>query len=266
MNTIDIRDRPMSRHSVSLVLPTLNEERGLRRVLPALPRWLDDVIVVDGGSTDATVDVVNELCPEARVIQQQSRGKGGALKEGIRTATGTIIVTMDADGSMDPGDITEAIRALLAGADFVKGSRELSGAGSADFTIIRRVGNLTLTRVANVLFGARWTDITYGFNAYWRSMIVDLDVLSNGFEFEIQTATRAARTGLRTTEIACFEAPRVGGSSKLSPMRDGWQILRLLFAEAKPTTPTCFRATADLHLGALDEAAEPTVPRLESAI
>jgi hypothetical protein len=109
-------------------------------------------------------------------------------------------------------------------------------------------GNRALTKFANELFGGHWTDITYGFNAYWRSIIVDLDGLSDGFEFEIQAAARAARTGLRTEEIACYEAPRVGGSSKLSPMRDGWNILRLLLSEAKPTTPTCFRATADLHL------------------
>jgi glycosyltransferase involved in cell wall biosynthesis len=256
----------MSRHTVSLVIPTLNEARGLRRVLPAVPRWVDDVIVVDGGSTDSTIDVVTEICPDARVIHQQSRGKGGALKEGIRASAGTIVVTMDADGSMDPGDIINAVGALLAGADFVKGSRELPGAGSADFTVIRRIGNRTLTRVANMLFGGDWTDITYGFNAYWRSMIVDLDVLSDGFEFEIQAAARAARTGLRTTEIACFEAPRVGGDSKLSPMRDGWNILRLLLSEAKPTTATCFRATADWHLGAGPTEADHVVPMLEPAV
>src|SRR5258708_22425361 len=107
MATIDLRDHPASEHTVSLVMPTLNEARGLRRVLPALPEWLHEVFIVDGHSSDATIAVAEELCPNAVVITQQSRGKGGALKEGIRAATGTIIITMDADGSMDPGDILE---------------------------------------------------------------------------------------------------------------------------------------------------------------
>jgi glycosyltransferase involved in cell wall biosynthesis len=253
---INLTEHPSARYSVSLIIPTLNEARGMRRVLPAVPPWIHELIVVDGGSTDGTVETVRELCPEARIINQTSKGKGGALKEGIRASTGTIVVTMDADGSMDPGDISAAVRALLAGADFVKGSRELPGAGSADFTWLRRVGNRELTRFANFLFGDRWTDITYGFNAYWRTIMVNVDVLSNGFEFEIQAAARAARTGLRTAEVACYEAPRVGGRSKLNPLRDGWNILRLLLNEAKPRTPTCFRAAADWHLLTEAEAGE----------
>lgn len=245
---MDLTEHPSPTHTVSLVIPTLNEARGIARVLPALPSWLDEVIIVDGGSSDGTVEVVESLGRQVTVLHQQSRGKGGALKEGIRAARGTIIVTMDADGSMDPSDIRAAVMLLLDGADFVKGSRELPGAGSADFTVLRRFGNNVLTGAANTLFGPRWTDITYGFNAYWRSVIVDLDVLADGFEFEIQAAARAARSGLHTAEVACFEAPRVGGRSKLHPLRDGWYILRVLLHEALPTTPTCFRASASWHL------------------
>ena len=261
----DSGEHPCPKHRVSLIIPTLNEARGLQRMLPALPGWIDELIVVDGGSNDGTVDVVKARCPHARVIHQVSRGKGGALKEGIRAATGTIIVTMDADGSMDPLDINAAVDCLLDGADFVKGSRELRGGGSSDFTTIRRAGNRALTAVANLLFGHRWTDITYGLNAYWRTIIVDLDSLSDGFEFEIQAAARAARTGLCTKEISCYEAPRVGGHSKLSPMRDGWFILRLLLNEAKPRTPTSFRSSSDWHLAAdpvFDIRAQPTTPSI----
>ena len=125
------------------------------------------------------------------------------------------MVTMDADGSMDPTDINAAIVRLLAGDDFVKGSRCLPGGGSDDFTAVRKAGNSFLTGVSNALVGRHFTDITYGFNAYWRGMSHQIHDLAEGFEFEIQLAVRAARSGLRTSEVACHEATRVGGASKL---------------------------------------------------
>src|SRR5277367_2540427 len=122
--------------SVSLVIPALNEAGGLRAVLPRVPRIVEELIVIDGGSTDDTVEVVREVSPHAIVIHQTGRGKGDALKCGIAAARGDVIVTMDADGSMNPEDITLFVRSLLAGNDFVKGSRALPGAGSDDFTLV----------------------------------------------------------------------------------------------------------------------------------
>jgi len=222
--------------SVSLVIPALNEAHGLQAILPRVPRIVDQLIVVDGGSKDATVEVVRKITPHATVIRQTGRGKGDALKCGIAAAHSQIIVTMDADGSMNPEDIQYFVAELDAGMDFVKGSRVLPGAGSDDFTWLRRAGNAALTRFANLVFGCRYTDITFGFNAYWRQSIDHLGVLADGFEFEIQAALRATGVGMRTSEVPTYEQARLGGVSKLNPMTDGLAILRIILSEASPRT------------------------------
>ncbi|MGO9959043.1 MAG: glycosyltransferase family 2 protein [Solirubrobacteraceae bacterium] len=219
---------------ITVILPALNEAAGLRAILPRIPRCVNELIVVIGPSTDGSEEVVCELRPDAILLRQLGRGKGDALKHGLAVASGDIIVTMDADGSMNPEDIPRFVAELRAGADFVKGSRALPGAGSADFTRLRRVGNDALTRFANALFGGQYTDITYGYNAYWRSTIRHLGCLADGFEFEIQAAVRAVTVGMRTAEVAAHEPARIGGASKLNPFRDGMAILRILFAEASP--------------------------------
>jgi len=222
------------RPSVSLVIPALNEAAGLHAVLPRVPAIVDELIVVDGGSSDDTVQVVRDVAPHAAVIHQSGRGKGDALKCGIAAARGDVIVTMDADGSMNPEDIDLFVRSLLAGNDFVKGSRALPGAGSDDFTRVRRIGNTALTCVGNLVFGSRYTDLTFGFNAYWRPTIQHLGALADGFEFEIQAALRAASVGMRTSEVPTYEPARVGGKSKLNPVTDGLAILRIILSEASP--------------------------------
>lgn len=235
-------------------MPVLNEAEGLAVTLPLLPQYVSDVIVVDGGSTDASRSVVGEIRPDATFIHQEGRGKGNALKAGIRLATGDIIVTMDADGSMDPHDIDSAIVVLLDGYHFVKGSRCLPGGGSDDFTVVRKAGNAFLTSVTNRAVGRRFTDITYGFNAYWREVETLVHDLDEGFEFEIQLAVRAARSGLRTAEVPCYEATRVGGTSKLHAVKDGVRILRSIVTEARSGSahhwrlPDPVRVTGDIDL------------------
>lgn len=116
-------DKPERYPKISVVICSLNEEQNLPYVLPKIPAWVDEILLVDGHSTDTTVEVAKKLCPKIRVVYQAGQGKGDALKCGIQHACGRIIVTLDADEATDPQDIPNFIQPLLNGFDFVKGSR-----------------------------------------------------------------------------------------------------------------------------------------------
>ena len=117
---------------------------------------------MDGLSVDDTVAIARAIRPSVRVVTESRRGKGAALAAGFAAATGDVVVTIDADGSTDPAEIPRFVDALLAGADFAKGSRFMSGGGSADITLLRRLGNRVLNGAVNVLFGTAYTDLCYG--------------------------------------------------------------------------------------------------------
>ena len=152
---------------VSVIVPTLNEAENLPHVFATLPQWIDEIVLVDGNSVDDTVAVARRLRPNIRVITQQGKGKGDALAAGFDACTSDIIVMIDADGSTDPREIPSFIAALRAGADFAKGSRFDGAGGSADITRLRRIGNRLLSLLVNVLFGTRYSDLCYGYNAFW---------------------------------------------------------------------------------------------------
>ncbi|HUG33944.1 MAG TPA: glycosyltransferase family 2 protein, partial [Anaerolineales bacterium] len=120
-----------ARPTVSVIIPTLNEAKNLPLVLPYLPmNWIDEVILVDGRSTDNTVEVAKQLLPSIKVMLEKRKGKGIAMRTGYESSFGDILVVLDADGSNDPREIPRYVTALLEGADFVKGSRFAPGGGT----------------------------------------------------------------------------------------------------------------------------------------
>jgi glycosyltransferase involved in cell wall biosynthesis len=228
----DIEPRRKARPTVSVIVPAKNEARNLEHVLPRIPEWVDEVILVDGHSTDKTIAVARYLLPSIRVVNQKGRGKGDALRAGFSAATGDIIVMIDADGSTDPEEIPAFVDALIAGADFVKGSRFTEGGGTADMSTLRRVGNWGFTTLVKMLFGGDYTDLCYGYNAFWRRTLPVLDLDGDGFEIETIMNVRALRAGLDVVEVPSFEAERIHGESNLRTFPDGWRVLKAIGREA----------------------------------
>jgi glycosyltransferase involved in cell wall biosynthesis len=221
------------RVTVSVIVPALNEARNLPYVLPRIPVWVDEVLLVDGGSEDGTVEVAKALVPGIRVIGQERPGKGAALQAGFRAARGDIIVTLDADGSADPVELPAFIGCLLAGADFVKGSRFMQGGGTDDMEAVRRAGNWALRTLVRLAFGGRYTDLCYGYNAFWRRLAPIVDGDADGFEIETLMNVRVLAAGLKVAEVPSFEARRIHGLSNLNTWSDGYRVLRTIVRERR---------------------------------
>ncbi|MDX6597656.1 MAG: hypothetical protein QOE87_1543 [Gaiellales bacterium] len=229
---------------LSVVIPTLNEEENLPHLFSRLPAEIHEVILVDGNSSDATVAVARTLCPDVNVVLQDGRGKGNALRCGFEACTGDIIVMLDADGSADPDEIAAFTNALESGADFAKGSRFIKGGGSADITRCRRIGNFVLTRLVNLLFRTEYTDLCYGYNAFWRHCLPVMRIDCDGFEVETLINIRLARSDLRVVEVPSYEEVRLHGTSNLHVVRDGWRVQRTIFTEWLRPVESSFKLMA----------------------
>jgi glycosyltransferase involved in cell wall biosynthesis len=264
-----------SRATVSVVIPTLNEACNIAEVIPRLPSGIDQIVLVDGGSTDDTVEVARRLRPDMTIVQQTRRGKGNALACGFAAATGDIIVMMDADGSTRPEEISSFVETLVqSGADFAKGSRFIPGGGSHDITSFRRAGNKALNWLVNTLCRTRYTDLCYGYNAFWRRCLpaFDLDDGRNetfpgseemqwgdGFEIETLINIRVAGASLEVIEVPSFEYSRIYGRSNLNAFSDGLRVFRTIFVEWRRRYAS--DAAAGLDVGTILEFYAPHLDR-----
>jgi glycosyltransferase involved in cell wall biosynthesis len=242
---------PYAPWKVSVVIPVLNEADNLPHVLPKIPEWVHEILLVDGHSVDGSQEVARILAPSIRIIAEEKRGKGAALRRGFDSARGDIIVALDADGSMDPEEIPAFVDCLLAGADFAKGSRFLQGGGTADMPLYRRAGNRAFVILVRLLFGRRWTDLCYGYNAFWARTLPHMNLNGNGFEIETIMNIRAVRAGLNVVEVPSFEDKRKYGESRLRTIPDGWRVLKAIIAEYRANRrsrphPSLVEATTSL--------------------
>lgn len=235
--------------SVSVIVPTLNEAANLPHVLDRIPPDYE-VVIVDGHSTDGTVDVARAHRPDAKIVCQTHKGKGNALQCGFAAASGDIYVTLDGDGSARPEELPLFLDVLLGGADFAKGSRFLPGGGSADLTRLRRAGNAVLRRIVNWLFKTDYTDLCYGYNAFWSDCLSRFSLNCDGFEVETLINIRAAKARLLVAEVPSFEDSRLHGHSHLRTFRDGWRVLQTIRSERLETDGVSEPLRLD-HRGAL---------------
>ncbi|TCK24301.1 glycosyl transferase family 2 [Pseudonocardia endophytica] len=260
---------------MSVIVPTRNEARNLEVVLPAVAAVrpaVHEVLVVDGNSVDGTVETAARVLPDVRIVMQTRKGKGNAMACGFAAATGDVLVMFDADGSADPQEIPRFVQALVDGADFAKGSRFVRGGGSDDITALRKTGNYGLNGVANRLFGTRYTDLCYGYNAFWADILPLLDLpgvdeppnqdgtmlWGDGFEIETVLNCRVAVAGLSISEVPSMERERMFGQTNLRTFADGTRVLRTLAAERRRANRVT--GTTVPVAGTVDEMASPVQP------
>jgi glycosyltransferase involved in cell wall biosynthesis len=225
------QERTLTLPKVSFVVPTLNEATNLPWLLPRIPDWVHEVIIVDGRSTDDTVAVARSLRQDVKIVMEPRRGKGAALQAGFSAVTGDIIVMLDADGSMEPEEAIVFVGVLMAGADMVKGSRFLQGAGTDDMSLFRMLGNWGLTWAVRLLYGGSFSDLCYGYVAFWTKHVETLHCDCDGFEIETLINVRALKNRLKIVEVASFEAPRISGLSNLRAIPDGWRVFKTILRE-----------------------------------
>ncbi|MHA2247125.1 MAG: glycosyltransferase family 2 protein [Candidatus Hodarchaeales archaeon] len=216
---------------VTAIVPVLNESKNLPFFLPKLLKYVDDIIIVDGHSTDDTVKKAQTIVPKARILFQEGQGKGDALREGFKHVTGDYIVMIDADCSHIPSEIPRFIDALKNGYDVVKGSRLIKNGGSDDLTTFRLFGNILFVTLTNLLHRTSFTDLCYGFKAFKRGTLKYFTIEAEDFDIETEMAIRMHRAGLRITEVPSYEKKRKHGKTNLSAIEHGIKILRTIFRE-----------------------------------
>ena len=218
---------------VSVVVPAKNEADNIREILPYLARYFE-VIVVVSEDDHASAEAAREALPSAKVVYQTRKGRGNALVCGFEAANGDVIVTFDVDGSADPHEIPRFVEALTRGADLAKGSRFCSGGGSQDITQFRALGNRGLNVLASAMTGTRFSDLCYGFNAFWADQLPvlclpdpDAEGPQHGDGFEIETLIigRFAFAKAIILEVPSYEYDRYYGESNLNAIRDGFRVL-----------------------------------------
>jgi glycosyltransferase involved in cell wall biosynthesis len=212
--------------SITVIIPCLNEEAGIERVLRAMPEFVDEIIVVDNGSTDRTADLALSL--GAKVIREELRGYGRAYRRGFSCATSDLIVTLDGDHSYPVDGISYLLEAFLhLHVDFLNASRfPVHDTGAMSFK--HKFGNLVLSLAMSILF-FRWVrDSQSGMWVLRRSILKDMKLEADGMAFSEEIKIEALRhPRIRFGEISILYSTRLG-EKKLNPWRDGIQNLAFL--------------------------------------
>lgn len=218
--------------NVSIVIYVLNELEGLRTMMPRLKKeWCSQLLVIDGGSTDGSVEFLRENGYE--VYRQAEPRWAGAYMEAYRRATGDIIVDFSPDGNSIPEKIPELIDKVKEGYDLVVASRYAGGAHSEDDTAVTRLGNFMFTWVINLLFRSGSTDSLVIFRAYRRSFLERANLLGRSLD-QCVTGVQVIRSGkirARYAEVPADEPLRLFGVRKMNILLDGLRVVSLIVKE-----------------------------------
>jgi len=237
-------------YALTVVVPTLDEAPCIGAVLDGLLDMggIEEVLVVDGGSTDGTVEIVEDHLnrhqpgsgkPELVLLHQTRPGFGPGLWQAFEHARGDLLCVVDADGSHDWGDIPEMRRRIAGGADYVLGSRYAGKfrwrgplrwpwSTSDDDSLLHEWGNLGIVLLARLLHGYRLSDVMMGLQMWRRSNFERFTLCEPSQAFEAELKLKTLQAGLRMEEISTYERPRIGGDAKLNALTDGAATFKVI--------------------------------------
>lgn len=215
---------------ISLVIFSLNEIDGMRVVMPMIKKeWYDELIIVDGGSTDGTIEYAKEN--GYFIFVQKEKGAGAAFLEAMEKATGDTVIIFSPDGNSAPERIPELIEKMKEGYDIIICSRYLNGAKSYDDDPITALGNWMFTRLTNLLFCSNITDTLVMYRIFKKSLITDLKIDTKSPSYGSQLLLRAFKKKLKVGEIPGDEPKRIGGVRKMHPLKNGFIELCMILKE-----------------------------------
>ena len=214
----------------TLLALSFNEIEGIKVILPQIPKEvIDEILIVDGGSTDGTIEWARES--GYKVIVQKKPGLGSAYIEGIAEAQGELIITFSPDGNSIPEVLPDLIKKIEEGYDIVTVSRYLDGAKSFDDDPVTAFGNKLFTKIYNILFKQNVTDYLVMYRAFRPSLVKELNIEHSSISWQSQLMCKAAKAGLKIGEIPGDEPARIGGIRKMNPIRNGIAELKMLSKE-----------------------------------
>ncbi len=224
--------------TISIIIPVYNEEKTINRVIQSvvgvkLPEWKKEIIVVDDGSTDGTKGVLKKWNSDCRVIyKSKNEGKGSAVVEGLKKATGSIILIQDADLEYPPENYPTLLKPFEnVQVDVVYGSRFLGSHLSTMF--IYAQGNKFVTEVANILYNTNITDMETGHKVFRRRVFDDIHIKAKGFDFEPEITVKILKKGFQIYEVPISYFGRKFSEGKKLTWRDGiiafWTLVKYRF-------------------------------------
>jgi glycosyltransferase involved in cell wall biosynthesis len=203
---------------ISIIIAAINEEHYVGEVINSVKKYADEIVIVDGHSTDKTAQIAMSL--GAKVVYDNGKGKGDAIRCGIQAATGDILVFIDADGSHDANDIPKMVAPIIEGrADMVIGSRGTGGSDELHGDIekfLRMTGSGLILLLINYKFNIRLTDSQNGFRAIRRSVALDLNLKENITTIEQEMLVKCLKRGYKVSEVPAHEYARKHGRSRIS--------------------------------------------------
>jgi glycosyltransferase involved in cell wall biosynthesis len=217
---------------VAIVVFEINEIDGMRAMMPQIKKeWYDELIIVDGGSTDGTIEYAKEQ--GYNIFIQQQKGVGGALNEAVRRVTSDIVILYAPDGSFIPDRIPAMVEQIRRGADIVNVTRYGYGAKSHDDTMATGPANRLFTAFVNLFFGRwfRFTDFLYTYVGFRRSLVEEMQVDTNLITWTQILMLRAIRAGRTIVEIPGSEPKRIGGAVKVPKVKTAFVIARTILQE-----------------------------------